>query len=151
MLLSHTVKAMMASVGPVLGYALDTGAIESPDQAPEKQRVNAVELVLCHRVEHLRPLMDPRVLRRAAKDLWNSCAGVRVRPPCFVHLTFRHSSLPQEWCHCFGFLCPLLSFHGTTLLAVLHRECSSCASHGYRKTGMAPTSHASHCKVYCSG
>ena len=86
----------MASVGPVLGYALDTGAIDSPDQAPEGHRVTAVESVLCHRVEHLRPLMDPRVLRRAAKDLWNSCAGVRVRPPCFVHLAFRHSSLQQE-------------------------------------------------------
>ncbi len=78
MLLSQTVKRMMASVAPVLGYALDAGAAESPGQAAvyPGHRLMAVESVLCHRIEHLRPLMDPRVLRRAAKDLWNSCAGV---------------------------------------------------------------------------
>ena len=101
-LLSHTVKAMMASVGPVLGYALDTGAIESPDQAPEGHRVTAVESALCHRVDHLRPLMDPRVLRRAAKDLWNSCAGVRVPSSLLLICATQHSTLSQEWCHLFG-------------------------------------------------
>lgn len=60
---------MMASVMPVLRYALD--AAEAPAQG-----LDAVVSALTHRIEHLRPLMDPRVLRRAAKDLWNSCAGV---------------------------------------------------------------------------
>ena len=78
MVLSQTVKGMMASVAPVLGYALDAGAAELPEQAAAfpGHRLAAVESVLSHRIEHLRPLMDPRVLRRAAKDLWNSCAGV---------------------------------------------------------------------------
>ena len=78
MALSQTVKGMMASVAPVLGYALDAGAAELPVQAAASpsHRLAAVESVLCHRIDHLRPLMDPRVLRRAAKDLWNACAGV---------------------------------------------------------------------------
>ena len=78
MLLSQTVKRMMASVAPVVGYALDAGAAELPRQATvyPGHTLMAVESALCHRIEHLRPLMDPRVLRRAAKDLWNSCAGV---------------------------------------------------------------------------
>ena len=72
MLLSQVVKQMMASVMPVLRYALDAAAAEATAQG-----LDAVVSALTHRVEHLRPLMDPRVLRRAAKDLWNSCAGVR--------------------------------------------------------------------------
>ena len=72
MLLSQVVKQVMASVMPVLRYALDAAAAEAPVQG-----LDAVVSALTHRVEHLRPLMDPRVLRRAAKDLWNSCAGVR--------------------------------------------------------------------------
>lgn len=81
MVLSQAVKRMMGSVAPVLGYALDAGAAELPVQAEgcsglPRQRLTTVESVLDHRVQHLRPLMDPRVLRRAAKDLWNSCAGV---------------------------------------------------------------------------
>lgn len=87
MVLSQTVKGMMASVAPVLGYALDAGAAELPDQAAAfpSHGLAAMESVLCHRVEHLRPLMDPRVLRRAAKDLWNSCTGVSSAgvPSCY--------------------------------------------------------------------
>jgi hypothetical protein len=135
MLLSHTVKAMMASVGPVLGYALDAGAMQLPDQGPEVLRVTAVESVLCHRVEHLRPLMDPRVLRRAAKDMWNSCAGVSVRPFCFVCLTPRHPTQSQGYTEmvlrCWQ-LCLLFSFQGRILLA-LHWQCSSCASYDYER------------------
>ena len=84
--LSQTVKGVMASVAPVLGYVLETGAAELPAQAAASSgdRLAAVESVLSHRIEHLRPLMDPRVLRRAAKEIWNSCAGVSAlgRPLC---------------------------------------------------------------------
>ena len=78
MILSQTVKGVMASVAPVLGYVLEAVATELPTQAAgfSGDRLAAVESVLSHRIERLRPLMDPRVLRRAAKDLWNSCAGV---------------------------------------------------------------------------
>ena len=68
---------MMASVMPVLRYALDAAAAEAPAQG-----LDAAVSALTHRIEHLRPLMDPRVLRRAAKDLWNSCAGVRGPYSC---------------------------------------------------------------------
>ena len=102
MCLSQTVKGMMASMAPVLGYALDAGAAELPEQAAAfpGHRLAAVESVLSHRMEHLLPLMDPRVLRRAAKDLWNSCAGVSpARPLVIAQWTFRIALLCNEACN----------------------------------------------------
>ena len=78
MILRETVAWMMASIAPVLGYALEAGAAELPTQAAAfpGHRLAAVESVLSHRIEHMRPLVNPRVLRRISKDLWNSCTGV---------------------------------------------------------------------------
>ena len=95
MLLSQVVKQMMASVMPVLRYALDAAAAEAPAQG-----LDAIVSALTHRVEHLRPLMDPRVLRRAAKDLWNSCAGVRsthILAPLEISERLCRSEAWQGW------------------------------------------------------
>ena len=106
-MLSQTGAWMMLSIAPVLGYALETGAAELPTQAAAFQShgLAAVESVLSHRIEHMRPLVDPRVLRRVSRDLWNSCAGVspsglQLFRSSQIHHVMQGNVCADEWPHC---------------------------------------------------
>ncbi|CAL8467397.1 g6934 [Coccomyxa elongata] len=94
--LHHTVKRLMDSVTPILAQCLEEGALPtSPTQqqlqkqnlsavavgpleagpAAAAERVEPVTDALSQHLQFLAPALDPRVLRRAARELWNSCAG----------------------------------------------------------------------------
>ncbi|KAK9909456.1 hypothetical protein WJX75_002539 [Coccomyxa subellipsoidea] len=92
--LHHTVKRLMESVAPILARCLEEGAVPPPSQPPLPKASPAVAAprsaevtpaaeraseplteALSQHLQFLAPALDPRVLRRAARELWNSCAG----------------------------------------------------------------------------
>lgn len=80
--LHHTVKRLMDGVSPIVVQCLDQGTPQPPvrkQREPEGPAVESAEPVtetLSQHLQLLAPALDPRVLRRAARELWNSCAGV---------------------------------------------------------------------------
>lgn len=93
--LHHMVKRLMESVAPILARCLEEGAVPPPSQPPLPKASPAVAAprsaeatpaaerasepvteALSQHLQILAPALDPRVLRRAARELWNSCAGV---------------------------------------------------------------------------
>ncbi|EIE24413.1 hypothetical protein COCSUDRAFT_61838 [Coccomyxa subellipsoidea C-169] len=92
--LHHTVKRLMDSIAPVLSQSLEEGPVPTPARppplkgppavtapgdpspaAPLDDRAEPVTDALSQHLQFLSPALDPRVLRRAARELWNSCAG----------------------------------------------------------------------------
>lgn len=51
--------------------------------AAASERAEPVTDALSQHLQFLAPALDPRVLRRAARELWNSCAGVKLLPRNF--------------------------------------------------------------------
>lgn len=83
--LHHTTKRIMESVNVHLLQCLDghekahlpAGAASAVSlTVSEAAPIEQVIAELSQHLEFLAPALDPRVLRRGAKELWNSCAGV---------------------------------------------------------------------------
>ncbi len=98
--LHHVVRRLMDAAAPALAQLLAAGGAPGaePDQAPAAavgcRPPAAAAAALCEpflaplraHLEFLAPALDPRVLRRAARELWNESAGVSgPAPSCCQH------------------------------------------------------------------
>ena len=69
--------------------AVAVGPLEA-GPAAAAERAEPVTDALSQHLQFLAPALDPRVLRRAARELWNSCAGVSTKvysPKTLVRVT----------------------------------------------------------------
>ena len=146
--LHHMVQRLMDSVRPALVHLLTTAAgSPEPDQASSPRgscreldqapRCEPAVAAIRGHLEFLAPALDPRVLRRTARELWNSSAGVRA---LVAHLCFKADS-SSTTCSCSSQRRESLSslLAGMSGLAAPHCQRRACtmASTGWRCSHVA--------------